>query len=100
MKTKTLIWGLILVSICSFSVLLSLGSDIYREAPPLPERVITTGGDVVYTYTDIDQGQMAWRSMGGHQLGSIWGHGSYVAPDWTADWIHHRRQPCPALEPE
>ena len=24
----------------------------------------------------------AWRS------GPIWGHGSYVAPDWTADWLH------------
>ncbi len=22
------------------------------------------------------------------EVGSIWGHGSYVAPDWTADWIH------------
>jgi len=22
------------------------------------------------------------------QVGSIWGHGSYVAPDWTADWLH------------
>src|SRR5690606_18918320 len=24
----------------------------------------------------------------GHQQGSIWGHGAYVAPDWTADWLH------------
>jgi hypothetical protein len=22
------------------------------------------------------------------ELGSVWGHGSYVAPDWTADWLH------------
>ena len=22
------------------------------------------------------------------EVGSIWGHGSYVAPDWTADWLH------------
>ena len=21
-------------------------------------------------------------------LGSIWGHGAYQAPDWTADWLH------------
>jgi nitric oxide reductase subunit B len=26
--------------------------------------------------------------MGGMQVGSIWGHGSYVAPDWTADYLH------------
>lgn len=92
LKTKTAIWGLIIVFVCSFSILLSLGSDIYREAPPLPESVMTPEGKTVYTYTDIDQGQLTWRSMGGHQLGSIWGHGSYVAPDWTADWIHREAQ--------
>ena len=26
--------------------------------------------------------------MGGMEVGSIWGHGSDVAPDWTADWLH------------
>src|SRR5690606_23958913 len=26
--------------------------------------------------------------VGGMQLGSIWGHGAYQAPDWTADWLH------------
>jgi nitric oxide reductase subunit B len=92
MKTKTTIWGLILVSVISFSILLSLGSDIYRDAPPLPSKVVTFDGELVLSYDDIDQGQLAWRSMGGHQLGSIWGHGSYVAPDWTADWIHREAQ--------
>lgn len=92
LKTKTIIWGLILVCICSFSVLLSLGSDIYREAPPLPNQVVNQQGTIIYSYDDIDQGQLAWRSMGGHQLGSIWGHGAYVAPDWTADWIHREAQ--------
>lgn len=91
-KTKVLIWGLVVMFICSFSMLLSLGSDIYREAPPLPEKVITEAGEIVFSYDDIDQGQLAWRSMGGHQLGSIWGHGAYVAPDWTADWIHREAQ--------
>ncbi|MBC7174213.1 MAG: cbb3-type cytochrome c oxidase subunit I, partial [Polyangiaceae bacterium] len=28
------------------------------------------------------------QSLGGMEVGSIWGHGSYVAPDWTADWLH------------
>jgi len=91
-KLKTIIWGLIIVCICSFSVLLSLGSDIYREAPPLPKQVVTVSGTSIYTFDNIDQGQLAWRSMGGHQLGSIWGHGAYVAPDWTADWIHREAQ--------
>ena len=33
-------------------------------------------------------GQTAWQSVGGMQLGSIWGHGAYQGPDWTADWLH------------
>jgi nitric oxide reductase subunit B len=36
----------------------------------------------------VQRGQEAWLSAGGQQLGSVWGHGSYVAPDWSADWLH------------
>ncbi len=42
----------------------------------------------LYTGADIQRGQNVWQSMGGMQQGSIWGHGSYVAPDWSADWLH------------
>src|SRR3546814_6336170 len=40
------------------------------------------------TRDDILTGQTAWQSTGGMQLGSIWGHGAYQAPDWSADWLH------------
>jgi nitric oxide reductase subunit B len=43
---------------------------------------------VVFDRGDIAAGQDVWRSFGGMELGSIWGHGAYVAPDWTADWLH------------
>jgi len=43
---------------------------------------------VLYTQEGILDGQTAWQSVGGMQLGSIWGHGAYQAPDWTADWLH------------
>ncbi len=43
---------------------------------------------MVYTRADIEKGRQVWQSMGGMQLGSIWGHGGYVAPDWSADWLH------------
>src|SRR5690606_3006732 len=39
-------------------------------------------------HDSILDGQTAWQSVGGMQLGSIWGHGAYQAPDWTADWLH------------
>jgi nitric oxide reductase subunit B len=50
--------------------------------------VVTTDGTVVFSGQDIKDGQNVWQSMGGQEVGSIWGHGAYVAPDWTADWLH------------
>ncbi len=77
-----------LVLIASFGVLGYYGGEIYRAAPPIPERVVGADGAVVFTGSDIHDGQNVWQSMGGQELGSIWGHGSYVAPDWSADWLH------------
>ncbi|MBI3067412.1 MAG: nitric-oxide reductase large subunit, partial [Betaproteobacteria bacterium] len=76
------------ILVASFSVLLYRGSEIYRAAPPVPQRVVSAAGEVLYTRADIETGREVWQTTGGHQQGSIWGHGSYVAPDWTADWLH------------
>ena len=77
-----------LVLLASFSVLGWIGTRIYQEKPPIPVRVVTPDGQVVIADGQIERGQNVWQSMGGMEVGSIWGHGSYVAPDWTADWLH------------
>src|SRR5687768_3610792 len=86
--TRKLWAGLAALLIVSFGVLLWAGGEIFRAAPPVPERVVGESGQVVYTKDDIQRGRQVWQSMGGMQLGSIWGHGGYVAPDWSADWLH------------
>jgi nitric oxide reductase subunit B len=80
--------GFCAVLAVSFAVLLWAGARIYQSAPPIPERVVTAGGEVVFDRGEIRAGQAVWRSLGGMEVGSVWGHGSYVAPDWTADWLH------------
>ena len=45
-------------------------------------------GDLLFSGADVLRGQDVWRSIGGQELGSVWGHGAYTAPDWTADWVH------------
>jgi nitric oxide reductase subunit B len=80
--------GFFLVVACSFAVLGYYGFEIYRLAPPVPEQVVTTDGQTIYTGQDIKDGQNVWQSMGGQEVGSVWGHGAYVAPDWSADWLH------------
>jgi nitric oxide reductase subunit B len=77
-----------LVMVLSFLVLGWIGTRIYQEMPPMPAQVVTTEGKVVVDEGEIAGGQNVWQSLGGMQVGSVWGHGSYVAPDWTADWLH------------
>ena len=79
---------LVAVLIGAFSILGYYGFEIYREAPPIPKQYVTEKGEPVITHDDILHGQTAWQTTGGMQLGSVWGHGAYQAPDWTADWLH------------
>ncbi len=88
MKTRKLWIGFIAVMVISFAVLLYYGWEIYRQAPPVPGQVVTTSGQVLFTEQDIKDGQNVWQSMGGQEIGTVWGHGAYQAPDWSADWLH------------
>lgn len=88
MNLKKLWIAFAAVVIISFAVLIYYGVEIYREAPPIPVKVVTQAGETLFTREDIQDGQNVWQSMGGQEVGSIWGHGAYVAPDWTADWLH------------
>jgi nitric oxide reductase subunit B len=88
MTTKKLWIGFIAVMVISFAVLLFFGREIYRQAPPIPEKVITPDGTVLFTGQNIKDGQNVWQSLGGQEIGTVWGHGAYQAPDWSADWLH------------
>ncbi len=88
MTTRKLWIGFIAVMVVSFSVLLYFGRVIYRQAPPVPEKVIKPDGTVLFTGQDIKDGQNVWQSLGGQEIGTVWGHGAYQAPDWSADWLH------------
>lgn len=85
---RTLWWTLIVVLGVTFAILGFSGIEIYRQAPPIPAQVTSASGEVLMTRDDILDGQTAWQSTGGMQIGSIWGHGAYQAPDWSADWLH------------
>src|SRR5687768_17314999 len=88
MSYRRLWIGLACVVIGSFLVLGYFGYDLYRQKPPVPQQVVTSDGVVVFSGQEIKDGQNVWQSMGGQEVGSVWGHGAYVAPDWSADWLH------------
>jgi nitric oxide reductase subunit B len=86
--TRKLWTWLAVICVLSFAVLGWVGTEIYLTAPPIPKQVISTKGEVLFSQGQVQRGQEAWLAAGGQQLGSVWGHGSYVAPDWSADWLH------------
>jgi nitric oxide reductase subunit B len=98
---RVLWWSLLAVLAVTFTIFGFCGVEIYRQAPPIPREVRDPAGSVLWTKDDILAGQDAWRSTGGMELGSIWGHGAYQAPDWSADWLHSELiawLDCAALE--
>jgi nitric oxide reductase subunit B len=80
--------ALLAVMAAGFAVIALYEPRIRSSMPPIPERVVTTDGRVVTDGAAIRRGQEVWQSIGGQEVGSIWGHGAYVAPDWSADWLH------------
>ena len=90
--TFSRLWAMFGVSlVVMFGILLLVGGRAFQLAPPMPDAVVATDGDtagVIFTSDDIREGRDVWRRLGGMELGSVWGHGSYLAPDWTADVLH------------
>ena len=83
--------ALAIVIIGSFAVLGGVGRKMISEAPPLPD-VYSANGQLLFTGSTITDGQGVWQSIGGQEIGTVWGHGAYVAPDWSADWLHRESE--------
>ncbi|MET3105456.1 nitric oxide reductase subunit B [Oxalobacteraceae bacterium GrIS 1.18] len=90
--TRKLWTWLAVICALSFAVLIWVGTEIYQTAPPIPLHVVSSDGQVLFSEGQVMRGQQAWLSAGGQQLGTVWGHGSYVAPDWSADWLHREAE--------
>ncbi|MFV0491219.1 MAG: hypothetical protein ACK5M4_05335 [Pseudorhodobacter sp.] len=92
------LWAILAAGmLVSFGVLLFMGGEIYQKAPPVPETIVSASGETLFTRKDILTGQNVWQSIGGMQQGSIWGHGGYLAPDWSADWLHREAEALRAI---
>ena len=72
----------------TFGILIFGGYAINKGKPPIPVKVLDDSGNVLFTGEDIIRGQNYFYSRGGQHIGTIWGHGAYLAPDWSADFLH------------
>jgi nitric oxide reductase subunit B len=71
-----------------FTVLGILASKIYHQHPPIPQRVVATNGSLLFTGNEIMAGQHLFQKYGLMQFGTIFGHGAYLGPDFTAQYLH------------
>ena len=80
--------GVLIALIVGFSVLLGMTVGAYQAAPPIPDRIVGADGTVTFTGADISAGQAVFLKYGLMENGSIWGHGAYLGPDFSAEYLH------------
>ena len=78
----------ILTFLIGFTTLGILAAMINRQHPPIPKQVVREDGSVLFTGDDVMAGQHIFQRYGLMQFGTIFGHGAYLGPDFTAQYLH------------
>ena len=84
----------ILVMIAGFSVLTLITVLTYTNAPPIPARVTDAAGATLFDRETILHGQEVFLKYGLMEHGSLWGHGAYLGPDYSAEYLHRLAEIC------
>ncbi|MBV9180747.1 MAG: cbb3-type cytochrome c oxidase subunit I [Acidobacteria bacterium] len=82
------IQAVVIVVLFGFFVLGFLAYETYSFEPPIPSGVTDASGTVLFTGSDVIAGQNVFLRNGLMEYGSIFGHGAYLGPDFTADYLH------------
>ena len=80
--------AVLLVMILGFTLLTIVTVKAYHGAPPIPAKVVDPSGQPVFTGDDIKGGQEVFLKYGLMEHGTLWGHGAYLGPDYTAEYLH------------
>jgi len=86
--SKGWIQAVALVMLFGFFVMGLLAYYTYTDEPPIPAKVVDASGTVLFTGQDIIGGQEVFLKNGLMEYGSIFGHGAWLGPDFTADYLH------------
>lgn len=70
------------------AALIYISARSYGEAPPVSEKVVGPVGEIVFTGDDIREGQQVFLRYGLMDNGTVWGHGAYLGPDFSAEYLH------------
>lgn len=78
----------LIVMVLGFAGLFAITGPAYRNAPPIPAQVVDAQGARLFSGDDIRDGQAVFLKYGLMDNGSIWGHGAYLGPDYSAAALH------------
>jgi nitric oxide reductase subunit B len=92
MISRGWIQAAIVVLMVGFCILGVLTYYTYSDEPPIPQVVKRTDGSILFTRDDIMAGQQVFLGNGLMEYGSIFGHGAYLGPHFTTEYLH-----CAAL---
>lgn len=85
--------SVLFVLMAGFSTLIFMGHETSTQAPPIPDKVIDSQtGNVLFTGADILAGQGVFQKYGLMDVGSMFGHGAYNGPDFSADYLHREAE--------
>ena len=85
--SKGWVQAVLLVVLFGFFVLGLLAYRTYDAKPPIPQRVVDVRGQTLFTAEDVQKGQQTFLHNGLMEYGSVFGHGAYLGPDFTADYL-------------
>ncbi|MEO7943194.1 MAG: nitric-oxide reductase large subunit [Marmoricola sp.] len=88
MVSRTWVQAIALMLLFGFAVLGFLAYRTYNTEPPIAETTVGAEGEVLYTHDDVIAGQKLFLKNGMMEFGSVLGHGAYLGPDFTADYLH------------
>ena len=80
--------GVLLALAIGFTIEIMVAFYSYKNAPPIPEKIVNQEGNAIITKTNILNGQKIFLKYGLMENGSIWGHGAYLGPDFSAQYLH------------
>jgi nitric oxide reductase subunit B len=81
-------YGVLLIMLFGFAVLFWLSGNVYRISSPIPQSVEDPCGVTVFTGADITAGQQVFLKYALMENGTLWGHGAYLGPDFSAQSLH------------
>src|SRR5262245_61868159 len=85
--SKRWVQAVTIVMLFGFFVLGLLAYRTYTDQAPIPRKVVRPDGRVLFTQDDVIAGQKIFLRNGLMEYGSIFGHGAYLGPDFTADYL-------------